>query len=196
MDYGVAVSTFALLFLAEMGDKTQLMAMTLAHRYRVLPVVLGSFGAFLLLNVLAVLVGEGVARLVPRNVVLITAAMLFLVFAYMSWNFVDGDDEEVVDKMGSGRAFVASFALIFVAELGDKTQLAMVAMAAESGRLWSVLLGGTAALWSVTLIAVFLGSRVLRRFPKDKVQKAAALLFLAFAVLAIGQVLIGNDAIA
>ena len=76
MDYGVVASTFALLFLAEMGDKTQLMAMTLAHRYRVLPVVIGSFGAFLLLNLLAVAVGEGVARLVPRNLVLIAAGVL------------------------------------------------------------------------------------------------------------------------
>ncbi len=193
MDYGVVASTFALLFLAEMGDKTQLMAMTLAHRYRVLPVVIGSFGAFLLLNLLAVAVGEGVARLVPRNLVLIAAGVLFLVFAYLSWRVEDDEDAATDRHTGSGRAIAASFTLIFVAELGDKTQLAMIAMAAESGSLWSVLLGGTAALWSVTLLAVVFGSRVLRRFPKTKVQKAAALLFLAFAVLAFGQVLFGNQ---
>lgn len=59
VDYSVLLSTFTLLFLAEMGDKTQLMAMTLAHRYRIAPVIVGTFAAFLLLNLLAVLVGEG-----------------------------------------------------------------------------------------------------------------------------------------
>ncbi|HEY5790995.1 MAG TPA: TMEM165/GDT1 family protein, partial [Gammaproteobacteria bacterium] len=66
MDLAVVLSTFTLLFLAEMGDKTQLVAMTLAHRYRLLPVIAGVFGAFLLLNLLAVLVGEALFRFVPQ----------------------------------------------------------------------------------------------------------------------------------
>jgi putative Ca2+/H+ antiporter (TMEM165/GDT1 family) len=67
MDSSVVVSSFALLFLAEMGDKTQLMAMTLAHRYRAGPVIAGAFSAFALLNLLAVAVGDALFRYVPQR---------------------------------------------------------------------------------------------------------------------------------
>ena len=190
VDLSVVLSSFSLLFLAEMGDKTQLMAMTLAHRYRVAPVVAGTFLAFLLLNLLAVLVGEGLSRYVPREVVLIAAGLLFLLFAYRSW--VNGDDEDgTLDKTDQRAAWLTSFVLIFVAELGDKTQLAMVALAAQSGELWSVFVGGTLALWSVSLLGILIGRTLLRRISRIWVHRAAALLFLAFGVLAIGQVLLG-----
>lgn len=190
MDYSVLLSTFTLLFLAEMGDKTQLMAMTLAHRYRLAPVIAGTFAAFVVLNLLAVLLGEGLARLVPRQLVLLAAAVLFLIFAYRAWRDAAGA-EEVVEGHSQHRALLTSFSLIFVAELGDKTQLAMVAMAAQSGALWSVFVGGTLALWAVSLLGILLGSTVLRRIPRSWVHRAAALLFLAFGILALGQVVIG-----
>jgi len=189
MDISVVISTFALLFLAEMGDKTQLVAMTLAHRYRVLPVIAGTFAAFLLLNLLAVLVGEALFRYVPQHLVLLAAGSLFLVFAWKSWRDSGADDED--DKPANGRgAFLSSFALIFLAELGDKTQLAMVAMVAGTGSPWAVFIGGTAALWAVSLLGILLGSTLLRRIPKQWMHRTAAGLFLLFGLLAIGQVLL------
>ena len=186
MEHGPLVSSFVLLFLAEMGDKTQLMAMTLAHRYRPAPVIAGTFLAFVLLDLLAVLLGEGLARVVPRDVVLLAAAALFLVFAWKTWK--DSDEEEPeLDEAARRRAFVASFTLIFVAELGDKTQLAMVALAAESGEPWSVFVGGTLALWAVSLIGILVGGTVLRKIPKVWVHRAAAGLFLVFGLLALAQ---------
>ncbi|MCP5413622.1 MAG: TMEM165/GDT1 family protein [Chromatiaceae bacterium] len=185
MDYSVLLSTFTLLFLAEMGDKTQLMAMTLAHRYRIAPVIVGTFAAFLLLNLLAVLVGEGVSRLLPREVVLVVAGILFLFFAYRSWTAAD-ESEDDVSAADHRQAWIVSFILIFVAELGDKTQLAMVALAAQSGALWSVFVGGTLALWSVSLVGILVGRTLLRRIPAHWVHRAAALLFFAFGLIAIG----------
>jgi putative Ca2+/H+ antiporter (TMEM165/GDT1 family) len=186
MDYTVVLSSFTLLFLAEMGDKTQLMAMTLAHRYRALPVIFGTFAAFLLLNLLAVLVGEGLARVIPRELVLLAAGLLFLLFAYRSWIDADDDGAELQER-GHHWAWVTSFSLIFVAELGDKTQLAMVALAAQSKAIWSVFLGGTLALWAVSLLGIMLGSTVLRRVPRHWVHRAAAGLFAVFGVLALGR---------
>jgi putative Ca2+/H+ antiporter (TMEM165/GDT1 family) len=186
MEHGPLVSSFVLLFLAEMGDKTQLMAMTLAHRYRPAPVVAGTFVAFLVLDLIAVLLGEGLARVVPRDVVLLAAAALFILFAYRSWRDSD-EDEPQVDEAAQRRAFVTTFTLIFVAELGDKTQLALVALAAESGELWSVFVGGTLALWAVSLIGILVGGTVLRKIPKVWVHRAAALLFLLFGLLALAQ---------
>lgn len=190
MDYAALLSAFALLFLAEMGDKTQLMAMTLAHRYRVLPVVVGTFAAFALLNLLAVLVGEGLAQIVPRRAVLITAGLLFLLFAWRSWRD-SGDEAPKATTIDHRRAWLTSFTLIFVAELGDKTQLALVALAAKSGALWSVFVGGTLALWAVSLLGILAGRTLLRRIPAHWVHRAAALLFILFGLLALWQGLAG-----
>lgn len=190
MDYAALLVAFTLLFLAEMGDKTQLMAMTLAHRYRVLPVVIGTFAAFALLNLIAVLVGEGVARIVPRNAVLVVAGLLFLLFAWRSWR--DGAEEPTeATTIDHRRAWLTSFTLIFVAELGDKTQLAMVALAAKTGALWSVYIGGTLALWAVSLLGILVGHTLLRRIEPRWVHRAAALLFLVFGLLALGQACVG-----
>lgn len=192
MDSSVLFSSFVLLFLAEMGDKTQLIAMTLAHRYKVMPVVAGTFLAFLLLDLLAVLVGDGLARLVPRDLILLAAGCLFLFFAYRSWREADVE-EAAIDETGRRRALISSFTLIFVAELGDKTQLVLVALAAESGEIWSVFVGGTLALWTISLIGILLGGTVLRTIPKQWVHRAAALLFLAFGLMALGQVVLNAD---
>jgi hypothetical protein len=67
--------------------------------------------------------------------------------------------------------------MIFVAELGDKTQLAMIALAAGTGEIWSVFAGGTLALWTVSLMGILFGATLLRRIPKHRVHRAAALLF-------------------
>jgi len=187
LDLATLASTFMLLFLAEMGDKTQLMAMTLAHRYRIVPVLLGTFAAFASLNLLAVLLGEGLARAVPREFVLIAAGILFLIFGYRSWR--SGEDADTAIDVSSQRsAWLTSFILIFVAELGDKTQLAMIAIAAESGALWSVFIGGTLALWSVSLLGMLVGRTLLRRIPTRSVHRTAAVMFLIFGVLALTQV--------
>lgn len=187
MDFTIIGSSFVLLFLAEMGDKSQLLAMTLAHRYRPLPVIAGVMLAFLLLNLLAVLLGDVLFQFIPQRMLLLAAGLLFLFFAWRFW-LEAGEDEELVRRSGGRDVFLSSFALIFVAELGDKTQLAMVALVAGTGEPWSVFVGGTAALWTVSLLGVAVGSTLLRRMPKAWMHRIAALLFLLFAVLALAEV--------
>lgn len=183
MDFGAALTAFALLFVAEMGDKTQLMAMTLAHRYPAKPVLAGAFLAFLVLNLLAVLLGAALYAVIPTNLLLFVAGALFLVFAWRSWNTDDDAEDDLKEK--SRGAFLTSFTLIFVAELGDKTQIAMIALAASSGAVWSVFIGGTLALWVVCAIGVAVGSTLLRRLPKKTIHRAAGILFGVFGVVAL-----------
>lgn len=191
MNLSLVLSSFALLFIAEMGDKTQLMTMTLAHRYRAGPVIAGVFAAFVLLNLLAVTLGEALFRYVPQRLVLFVAGALFLSFAWRSWcDSRSGDDGEEGVHANGRSAFITSFTLLFVAELGDKTQLAMVAMAAGTGDLVSVFVGGTLALWAVSLIGVALGSTLLRRVPRYWMHRAAAGLFFVFGVIAIARALL------
>ncbi len=192
MDLAAMTSAFVLLFLAELGDKTQLMTMTLAHRYPVRPVIAGVFSAFLVLNLLAVGVGAALYRYVPTELVLIAAGLLFLFFAWRAWREADGAEEEAGAALDGRGAFLASFTLTFVAELGDKTQLALVALAASSGAVWSVFVGGTLALWAVSAIGIALGATLLRRMPRHWMHRAAAGLFALFGILALGQVLLGT----
>jgi putative Ca2+/H+ antiporter (TMEM165/GDT1 family) len=194
VDLSVVATAFSLLFLAEMGDKTQLIAMALAHRYRALPVLTGIFSAFLVLNLLAVFVGAALFRYVPQWTVLVAAGVLFLVFAWRSWAEGEEDgEEEVVARSGGHGALWAGFSLIFLAELGDKTQLVLIALAASSGDPWSTFVGGTLALWAVSALGVLVGSTLLRRVPRAWVHKGAALLFALFGVFALGQAVMGVD---
>jgi Ca2+/H+ antiporter, TMEM165/GDT1 family len=190
MSATVILSSFALLFLAEMGDKTQLMAMTLAHRYRAVPVAIGVCSAFLVLNLLAVAVGEVLFRYVPKPLVLMAAGMLFLFFAWKSWRDAGEPEEEEGERRGGGGVILSSFALIFLAELGDKTQLALIALVASTGDAWSVFTGGTLALWCVSLIGIAVGSTLLSRVPRAWMHRAAAIMFAIFGLLALAEPLI------
>jgi Ca2+/H+ antiporter, TMEM165/GDT1 family len=198
MDPVVVASSFSLLFLAEMGDKSQIIAMTLACRYRALPVIVGVLSAFLVLNLLAVGLGRALFEWVPQRLVLLLAGGLFLFFAYRSWRDADaaGEDEGAPAEPVSRGALATSFALIFLAELGDKTQLAMIGLAAGTGSPWSVLTGGTLALWSVSLIGILLGGTLLRRVSPVWMHRAAAGLFLVFGLLALTQGGLGDGTLA
>jgi putative Ca2+/H+ antiporter (TMEM165/GDT1 family) len=195
MDLSVAISAFALLFLAEMGDKSQLLVMTLAHRYRPVPVIVGTFSAFAVLNLLAVVVGQVLFEWLPQRWLLLAAAGLFLYFGVRSWQDAsDGDEDAGVTGARRG-GLIQSFTLILVAELGDKTQLAVLALVAGTGDPGAVLLGGTLALWTVSLIGVLFGCTLLRRLPTHWVHRAAAVLFILFGLLALGRLLLSAEGV-
>jgi putative Ca2+/H+ antiporter (TMEM165/GDT1 family) len=197
MDSSVVLSTFSLVFLAEIGDKSQLLAMTLAHRYRAASVIAGTFAAFASLNLLAVVAGGALAELIPQALVLLVAAGLFFYFGYRSWRDADGAAGEETGKGPAGGGLLVSFTLIFVAELGDKTQLAVIALAAGTREIWAVFVGGTLALWAVSLMGILFGATLLRRIPGQRVQRAAAAAFIAFGILALGHlVLTGSGLVA
>ena len=125
-----------------------------------------------------------------QRLTLLAAGALFLFFAYRSWRDVSRlDNDELMEKTGGHRALVSSFSLIFLAELGDKSQLVIIALATGNGEPWSVLIGGTLALWTVSLIAILLGGTVLRRIPKSWMHRVAAAPLLGFGALTVAQVL-------
>ncbi len=190
MELPVILSTFSLLFLAEMGDKSQLLAMTLAHRYPVGPVILGTFAAFALLSLLAVFVGQALLEWVSRELVLTLAGGLFLLFAYRSWRSARQKEEELASQRSGNGALLASFTMILFAEFGDKTQLATIGLVCGTGQIWSVLIGSILALWTVSLLGILFGATLLRRVPKPWMHRAAALLFATFGLLALGEVVL------
>jgi len=173
-------STFALIAAAEIGDKSQLVCMTLAARNRAWPIVLGASFSFALLNLLAVLFGAAVARWIPGHVVAAAVALLFAVFGLRAL-LTKEDEEEVGAVRRSGHGlFATTFLLIFVAEFGDKTQLAVAALGATlpPTPVWT---GGTLALVMTSALGVWAGRAFLRHIPLHLLHRLSGILFLGFA---------------
>jgi len=179
----VSLSAFTLIALAEIGDKSQLVCMTLAARHRHWPVLLGASLAFIVLNVLAVLFGAAVATWVPESLMAGIVALLFAVFGFHALlNRDDDDAENVVEKPGHG-IFFTTLLLILVAEFGDKTQIAVAGLAGNLPPL-PVWIGATAALVAVSALGVWAGRTVLQRLPLHWLHRVGGGIFLVFALLA------------
>jgi putative Ca2+/H+ antiporter (TMEM165/GDT1 family) len=173
------LSTFAVA-IAEIGDKTQLLALLLAARFRKpLPIILGILVATLLNHALAGWLGAQVAhRLTPDLLRWIVAAS----FAAIALWTLKPDRIDDGQALPARSAFVATTVAFFLAEMGDKTQVATVLLAAKYTPLWQVVAGTTLGMLAANAPVVLLGSRFAQRLPLRAARFAAALLFLALAL--------------
>lgn len=172
--------SFMLVFLAEFGDKSQLVCMTLATKHRPWPVLLGAMLAFSLLNLLAVLFGAVVAAWIPTFWLAIGVAALFAFFGVQSLLFTEEDEED--DKMlkSSHGVFITALMMIFMAEFGDKTQLAVAGLASTSYLLW-VWLGSTLALLITTSAGIVAGQQLMKHLSLTLLHRCSGVLFLGMA---------------
>lgn len=180
-------TTFVLVFLAELGDKTQIVCMTLAARHRPWPVFWGALLAFVLLNTLAVLFGAALSSWIPRNLLIILVAGLFAVFGVQSLRSSEDDEEEEEEGGKSGGSIlISAFLLIFLAELGDKTQIAVAGLATTQPPI-PVWVGGTVALGLSSALAVLVGKTLLQKIPMKLLSRITGILFLLLAIAALTQ---------
>ncbi|OQW77482.1 MAG: UPF0016 family membrane protein [Proteobacteria bacterium ST_bin11] len=176
-------TSFALIAAAEIGDKSQLVCMTLASKHRPAPVLWGAIAAFALLNTLAVIFGAAIAKWLPDYLVAASVALLFAAFGvHALFNQDDEDDEEIAEKSGHG-IFFTTFLLITVAEFGDKTQLAVVAFSSTAQPI-AVWLGSTLALAFTSALGVLAGRTVLQKIPLSLLHKASGVFFLILSAIA------------
>ncbi len=164
-----------------MGDKTQLLAFSLAARFkRPTPILAGILVATLLNHGLAAALGSYVAGLVSAETLRMVLALTF--FAFALWTLKPDKHD---DKPGDPRwgAFVTTTVLFFFAEMGDKTQLATVALGARFADALFVTVGTTLGMMAADGLAVFVGHRLAHRLPMQWIRRAAALLFFIFGVL-------------
>ena len=179
------IAAFGVVFLAEIGDKTQLTAMALATRYPWKRVFVGIAAAFALLNLGAVLVGKALFAFLPLFWVKLASGLLFLFFGIVA---LRAKEEEEAEAEVRGKSPVTTaFVMIFLAELGDKTQLVTASLAAQSRSLAGVFCGSTLALWSVSLLGIFCGKQLGKRFSLAHVHRASGVLFLVFAAVILWQ---------
>jgi Ca2+/H+ antiporter, TMEM165/GDT1 family len=179
-----AATSFALILVAEMGDKSQLVCMALASKHRPIPVVLGALTAFALLNALAVGFGTAIANWLPGYVIAGAVALLFIVFGIQALRTeAEEPHEEFKEKSGHG-IFFTTFLLIAVAEFGDKTQLAVVALS-STGSPAGVWLGSTLALGVTSTLGVMAGRKLLQKIPLELLHKIGGILFLMLSGVAV-----------
>ena len=175
-----ALIAFAAVFVAELGDKSQLIALTFAARHSAWAVLAGVAVACAVLQALAVGIGAAVSEVVPERTVEIAAGVAFLGFA--AWTLRGDDDEEaVVDRAGRSVAIAAGTAF-FIAELGDKTQLATLALASANGVL-GTWVGATLGEILADALAIVVGARLGARLPERPLRLTSALAFVVFGVL-------------
>lgn len=175
----IIVSVYAVIFVAELPDKTALAALVLATRHRPWPVFLGTGAALTVQSVVAVGAGH-LLSLLPARAVHIVAGTVFFVSALLMWRRredAEGGELKRARDGGFWRSAWVVSGVIFIAEWGDLTQLATAALAAHYAAPVAVFIGATAALWSVAAIAVFVGHRAGTLLDPHVTQKIAAVLF-------------------
>lgn len=181
MDFRALLTAFGLIFVAELPDKTAYTVLVLSTRGRATAVLLGAWTAFVLQGLIAVALGSLLAQLPPQAVRWFTAAV-FTVFGLLLLAREEKEEQQK-EPPSHRRVFFTSLGLVFLAEMGDATQIGTAALVAQMRATWSVFAGATLALWSVAALAAYLGSTLGPRVPRRILRKLAGIIFLAFGVL-------------
>jgi putative Ca2+/H+ antiporter (TMEM165/GDT1 family) len=188
--WALALSSFGLVFIAELPDKTALASLVLATRFRARDVIAGAWLAFLLQTVFAVIAG-GFLHLLPARPIHIASGLGFLLFAVLALRRDESEElveeAETVDRRPRRRQFawMTSFLVIFAAEWGDLTQLATAALVARTGQPLVVALGAVPALWAVTVLAVTVGSQAGRVLSATTLNRVSAALFAVVGLIVL-----------
>lgn len=178
-----AVVAFGVVFTAELGDKTQLLALNFGTRYPFSIVALGLAIGYGLANLLATVVGGVLGAALPERPIELVGGSIFLVFAVLALRSDGGDDDAVSSP--TGRSMVASVAVaIAVAEMGDKTQIATAALAAQSHPV-AIWIGSTLGAATSGLVGAVAGNLAGDRISQRALQLSSAALFTAFGVVMI-----------
>ncbi len=179
--------SLAVIFVAELGDKSQLMAMTVAARFRALPVLIGITAATAIVHLASVALGAALGAALPTGPISILAGLAFLGFALWTLRGDElDDDERDRARRATGSAILAVGGAFFLAELGDKTMLATVTLAADHGGLLGltgVWLGSTIGMVAADALAIVVGQALGRKLPERVITYGAAAGFAVFGVL-------------
>jgi Ca2+/H+ antiporter, TMEM165/GDT1 family len=179
--------SFGVIFIAELGDKSQLMALAFATRYRALTVLAAVTIATLIVHAGSVLLGSVVAIALPTGVINIVAGLAF--FGFAVWTLrgdVLGERDESRARGGGRWALVTIGTAFFLAELGDKTMLATITLATTEEPI-GTWLGSTAGMVVADAIAIGLGALMGTKLPEKAIRIFAAAAFVVFGVILVAQ---------
>jgi putative Ca2+/H+ antiporter (TMEM165/GDT1 family) len=177
---------FLFVSVAEMGDKTQLVALAFATRYRASTVLAGVFGATLLVHLFSVLLGEAAGLALPVFWINLLAGLSFIGFGL--WT-LRGDELGEEERLKKGRfgPLVTVGVTFFLAELGDKTMLMTVTVASQQQSFVAVWLGSTLGMVVAGGLAIIVGKVLGKRLPEKVIKYASAIVFIASGLFTLAQ---------
>jgi putative Ca2+/H+ antiporter (TMEM165/GDT1 family) len=177
--------SFGVIFVAELGDKSQLMAMAFAARYKPLPILIGITIATGIVHLFSVIGGALLGAALPTDAINVVAGIAFLGFAAWTLRGDELDDDEAAKaEITTRSAVVAAGFAFFLAELGDKTMLATITLATTNG-LFGTWLGSTLGMVAADALAIGVGALLGTRLPERAIRIGAAGLFLVFGLALI-----------
>ncbi|TCO78661.1 TMEM165/GDT1 family protein [Marinisporobacter balticus] len=174
------IRSLFLIFMAEMGDKTQILAMAFATQFKVYEVLAGVFIGSLLNHGIAVALGAYLSNLIPMGAIQIVAGFLFIGFALWTLKIDDDEDEE-----NKGKKFgpVLTVALaFFIGELGDKTQLAAITLSVDASFPIFILMGTVSGMVLTSGLGIFVGSKIGDKVPELIIKLVSAGIFMIFGI--------------
>jgi Ca2+/H+ antiporter, TMEM165/GDT1 family len=183
--------SFAVIFVAELGDKSQLMAMTFATRFKLAPTLIGITVATALVHLVSVGIGYGLGAAIPTDWISLIAGVAFLAFG--AWTLRGDeltDDEKSKAERSTGSAILAVGGAFFLAELGDKTMLATITLATQHGWV-ATWIGSTIGMVAADALAILVGRLLGRHLPEHIIKWGAAALFAIFGIWLIVEGVIG-----
>lgn len=178
--------SFGLIFVAELGDKSQLMAMTFAARYRAVTILLAITAATAVVHLASVALGAGLGVALPTKAISVVAGIAFLGFAAWTLRGDELDDDEAAKASRVQRSVFFSVAgAFFLSELGDKTMLATVTLATDHPDFWGwfgTWAGSTLGMVAADALAIVVGQQLGARLPERTIKIGAALTFVVFGL--------------
>ena len=184
------IASFLFVLLAEMGDKTQLLAMAFAAKYDAYKVLIAVFLATILNHSLAVVVGRFLTTVIPMDVISLIAALSFILFGL--WT-LRGDKLEGEDKRTTKFGPIITVGIaFFLAEMGDKTQLATISLAVQYNNMLGVLMGTTLAMVVADAFGIIIGVVMRKHIPERTIKWFSAIVFILFGLHGIYKVLFAS----
>ena len=183
--------SFGIIFVAELGDKSQLMALGFATRYPAVPVLIGITLATAIVHLASVALGAAVGAALPERAIEAASGVAFLVFAVWTLRGDTLDDEDEARLTQShGSVILTVGGLVLLSELGDKTMLATITLATEYG-LFGVWLGSTLGMVAADAIAIVVGRVAGDRLPQRAIRIGAATIFAIIGVISLVAAAVG-----
>lgn len=190
MDLAPLISAFILISITELGDKTMIAVITLSSKYSKRTVFLGSFLGLAAVTAVGVLIGEVLFQFVPAWIVGLAAGVIFILFGVATLLLPEKEEEEEIKDKSRWGGFLTVFGFVALMELGDKTQLSVITLSAESGAALMVFIGAALGFLWLTVVEVSLGKVIGEKVPKDYIRKGSGLVFIIFGIIFLAQQLL------
>ena len=187
------ISFFSILIL-EMGDKTQLIVLSITTKYRTqkLAILIGFFTAIMFVSFLAVILGSVIKEIIPSDFISLVGALMFIFVGFYSitdWyrdkkeENNDNDDSKLIFPSTFRSVLFQTFFLIFLMELGDKSQVFIITLSTQVNDLIAIVLGATLGMSLLAFVAIVTGDIILKIIPESFIKLFSSFLFILIGIL-------------